>query len=59
MEIPSNKEIYAKAKREAANIMTEEQIALNAMHDLRKLLEKHPKTQKEPICLTCEGRFFM
>lgn len=32
----SDKEIYAQAKREASNLMTQEQIALNAMFMLRK-----------------------
>lgn len=46
MAIPSNKEIYDKAKREASNIMTQEQIALNAMFDLRKMLEKKQKKRE-------------
>lgn len=46
MAIPSNKEIYEKAKKEASHLMTHEQIALNAMFDLRKLLEKKQKKRE-------------
>jgi len=36
--IPTNEEIYLKAQREASNIMSNKDIAMNAMFDLRKLL---------------------
>jgi hypothetical protein len=45
MNIPTNEEIYDKAIKEASNIMSHKQIALNAMFDLRKLLEKKKKKQ--------------
>ena len=43
MAIPTNKEIYDKAVRESSKIMTYEQIALNAMFELRQLLTKKRK----------------
>jgi hypothetical protein len=46
MNIPTNAEIYDKAVKEAANITPTRQIALNAMFDLRKLLEKKYSKKK-------------
>lgn len=45
MAIPTNEEIYDKAVKESSHHMTQKQIALNAMFDLRKLLEKKKKTK--------------
>lgn len=58
MEIPSNKEIYDMVRKKAAHINTQEQIALDAMFELRKLLEKNKRPKDKAECATCEGRDF-
>jgi putative salt-induced outer membrane protein YdiY len=45
--VRSNAEIYAEAKKEAANIMTQEQIAMNAMFTLRREMERHYNPEPE------------
>lgn len=58
MAIPSNKQIYDMVRKKAANINTQEQIALDAMFELRKLLEKEKRPKAKAECETCEGRDF-
>jgi len=58
MEIPSNKQIYDEVRKKSANINTEEQIALNAMFELRRLFEQSNRPQEMAQCETCEGRDF-
>lgn len=45
--VRTNKEIYDEAKKEAANIMTAEQIAMNAMFTLRREMERHYNPEPE------------
>lgn len=53
----TNKEIYAEAKMQASNIMSTEQIALNAMHTLKKELESEFKQKLEELGVEQEEEF--
>lgn len=45
--IRTNQEIYAEAKKEAANICSQEQIAMNALFTLRREMERHYNPEPE------------